>query len=183
MNHVAFTGQAFQALGSRRASPDFDEKIAGIEHPLVRRDLNAMLDSFLSDAFTVKVKEGHNDRDYKLSIAISEILRSPPFEGLLYPTIAMRADADNLALDPGYVDQHVRFVSADYLWVVGHDAQGTQVRLADRCLSADQSGGLNWTGFSDRWYFEGFMSFTTFPSGAPFQLVYRDTKDRGPSDS
>ncbi len=162
MNHIAFTDRAFQRLGSHRACPDFNEKIAEIEHPLIHRDLNALIDSFLSDAFTVRVKEGLNDHDYKLSIAMSEIYLSAPFEGLLYPTIAMRGDADNLALLPGYVDEHVRFVSADYLWVLERSSWGPQYRLVDRCLSTDASGQLIWTGFSDRWYFEGFTSSTNF---------------------
>lgn len=160
LNHVGFTDRVFRALGSRRAALNFNEKFAQIVHPIINHDLNALVGRFLSDAFTVVVEEGKNEHQYKLSIAISEIHLSGEVDGLWYPTIAMHADADNLALRPAYVDRHVRFISADLLLISGHDASGPRFRLADRCSSADQDGRLIWSGFSDAWYYEGFSTNT-----------------------
>jgi hypothetical protein len=62
-----------------------------------------------------------------------------------FVTIAVRANADNIAFKPGYIDAHVQFISADNLLITGHDAQDTGTRLLDRCLSADAS----WTASLD----------------------------------
>jgi len=161
VNHIGFTPSAFNELGSRRAPPDFNVGIAHIEHPMIQRDRNKLVEEFLAEVFTVPVVSGQNDHSYKLSIAISEIsLTGPGFDGLLYPTVAMSANADNLALVPQYVDTHVRFVSADYLVVTHHAPSGTQTELLDQCVFSSIGGNLEWSGYSPKWYYGGFTSGT-----------------------
>jgi hypothetical protein len=161
VNHIGFTSSAFSGLGSRREAPDFNTGIAKIEHPAIQRDRNKLVDEFLAQVFTVPVTSGQNDYAYKLSIAISEIfLTGPGFDGLLYPSVPMSANADNLALLPQYVDAHVRFVSADYLVVSDHGPNGTRTELLDRSTFSSIGGNLEWSGNSPKWYFGGFTSGT-----------------------
>jgi hypothetical protein len=137
LNHIAFTQNAFKALGSRRSCPDFerDEKIAGIRHHLVRPARNALVGAFVAEAFTTKVEHGKNDYHYKLSIALSEVhLSDPSFDGLLYPTIAMSANADNIAFTPQYVDANVRFISADYLLDTSQTPENTQTSVPSHLI-------------------------------------------------
>ena len=71
--------------------------------------LDPLYADYLSALFAEKAA-GPTDETYKLSVAIAEIHygtiegQSNVFAGVLYPTVAGKANGDNVALLPWYVD-------------------------------------------------------------------------------
>ncbi|RZN37195.1 MAG: hypothetical protein EFT35_06795, partial [Methanophagales archaeon ANME-1-THS] len=101
VNNVGYTRTCFSNLKSNRESQTWGEIKKEINIP----ETNNLVNEFLSQEFT-KIVPAEKEYLYKISIAIAEKLFSDDlFDGLLYPTIPMKANADNLALKPRYIDE------------------------------------------------------------------------------
>jgi hypothetical protein len=104
---------------------------------------------------------------YKLSIAIAEKLYlgplqmdseagefdgEPRFAGIVYPTIAMRANSDNIALIPEFVDRLLSLETVEWIRV---DSKGTdlkyQITKLDFANSFGGDGQIEWKGRLPQW--------------------------------
>lgn len=137
---LGFTEKALIELGSRRDCPDFNKVIEADRFSRSYLDRRDEIHEFLAEAFTVRIKKGVNDYDYKLTIALAEIyLGSPAFDGIWYPSVATNGGGDSLALKTEYVDANLDFVSGEYGLVTAGDG----ITVLDTCLP-DAIGGLVW---------------------------------------
>jgi hypothetical protein len=140
---AGYTEEAFWRLGANRDLPNVD-----IES---ETDANKAIRTFLAEIFSIDVKEWRTEW-YKLTIAITEILIGDgTFGGLMYPTIAMSARADNLALRPEFVADGLRFVSAKYVVVTGTDGTSINVDTLDFAPGVLADGRLDWKGRMEQW--------------------------------
>jgi hypothetical protein len=73
------------------------------------------------------------------------------FGGLLYPSMAMRANADNLALKPECVDNHLNIRKVEYIRVDEADSSGFRVTILDFADTFDEDGGIQWKGRLPHW--------------------------------
>jgi hypothetical protein len=146
-NHVGFTPEVFARLGSVRTVVSWDSnpvQIPGGED-------NRKLQQFFSDVFTQEVPPGDEYR-YKTSIAIAErFLKTPPFHGLMYPTIQANANGSNVVLPPAVVDERLRFLRCAFYVVDSADPSDTRIRLLDSADSCRADGQIVWTGRSPPW--------------------------------
>lgn len=110
--------------------------------------------AFLTRAFTQAVPDDCRHH-YRLSIAIAEACQlGQAFDGLLYPSAAMRSPAHNLALHPGCLDTgQLTLDYVEHLRVrqVTPDTDTLEVQSLDIARGADPDGRLRWLGQPGNW--------------------------------
>lgn len=146
VNHVGFTREAFESLGSERSHSAWSDRPVD-EHG----EANAEIARFLAEAFTprVRVDERHK---YRLSVAIGEkLFAADMFDGLLYPSIAMRANSDNVAIKPTYADRHLKFERAEFARIDAVRDLQFDITVLDTAVALDGSGNIQWRGRLDHW--------------------------------
>ena len=73
------------------------------------------------------------------------------FAGILYPSVRMWANGDNLALLPWFVDRHLEFRKAVRVKLKTRKETSMDVDYLDAAHSFDESGKLNWLGRLQNW--------------------------------
>jgi len=68
------------------------------------------------------------------------------FNGLLYPTVAMAARSDNLAIKTDFVDQHLQFGRAELFDILVVRQDGFEYALRDFANTVSEDGLLEWKG-------------------------------------
>jgi hypothetical protein len=112
---------------------------------------NQDITAFLTEMFTQIVPGGQEYR-YKVSICLAEMLMSDDrLAGIIYPTIAMFANADNVALKPAFVDAGLHFECADCLLITGARPRILNSQKLAICRNADEAGALKWEGYGALW--------------------------------
>jgi len=111
LNRVAFTKENSVSLESKReleniyTSSDFLEKLS---------ESQLLVNSFLAKWLVKKISQDETNY-YKVTAAMSNILMAGEvFAGLVYPTVKMFGNADNLVLAPTFVDKSLQLVSIEY---------------------------------------------------------------------
>jgi len=148
VNNIGYTNLVFSELNSNRSTPEYGELKQPTEIPLT----NSLIDEFLSSVFTKVVPE-RNEYLYKLLIAIAEKMFSDDmFDGLLYPTIAMRANADNLAIKPRYIDsKKLELVNIEFIGIDTREGIQFTVTDTDFANSIKSDGTIEWKGRRGHW--------------------------------
>jgi hypothetical protein len=148
VNHIGYVPHTFEQLKSNRACPTW----GGERTEAAERDpSNRMRSEFLSQIFTRDVRFGE-ERLYKLSIAVSEkMIGSDLFGGLIYPTIAMRANVDNVALKPTFVARALRFLKVKYVRVTAKRDLQYDLDLLDSASAIGTDGTIIWRGRPGQW--------------------------------
>jgi len=174
VNKVGYTHGAFSTLGSTRDCPTWK---AG-PNPRAETEANRSVDQFLADAFTADVWPGEEDR-YKLTIAVSEKLlhgANFSFDGLLYPTIPMQGNADNIALTPTFVSSGLEFVRAEFLQVTRIEGKSMTFDTLDTATARAEDGSILWKGHADKWTLkQGDQIALSFQDG---RWIARDSSGR-----
>jgi hypothetical protein len=154
-NNIGFTPDVFQRYRSTRNElvPDW----------VVRNPANRIVHEFLARQFTVEVPPGM-EHQYKLSVAIAEKLwgnitgdvptdapRDMRFGAIVYPSLAMRANSDNLVLLPHFVDKCARLEQVEYIrvdaWNGDLEYKVTKLDFANTF----PNGNIEWKGRLPQW--------------------------------
>jgi hypothetical protein len=69
----------------------------------------------------------------------------------MYPTIAMSARADNLALKAEFIDGGLEFVNAKYVVMKSSDGASINVDTLDFAPGVRPDGRLDWKGRTEQW--------------------------------
>ena len=87
--------------------------------------------------------------------------RSTDFAGILYPSLGMHANADNVALLPEFANKYLEFEQVEFIRVDSdqHDFQ-YQITVLDFANSVDDHGGIEWKGRRPRWQIEAIGQIT-----------------------
>jgi len=145
VNHVGFTSQAFEKLGSRQYEALWGDRVK--DHG----EVNSEISAFLADIFTQRIPENENYR-HKLSVAVAEKLFSGDmFDALLYPSIAANANCDNLAIKPRYADANLRFLRAEFVRINAVRDLAVDTTVLDTAVTVDDDGTIQWRGHGDQW--------------------------------
>jgi hypothetical protein len=146
-NHVGYTDEAFKALGSNREHAKWDPAFP----KTTEGDVDQLIVEFLAEIFTQPVPPGSEYR-YKVSVAIAEkLFLDDIFDGLLYPTVQMKANADNFALKPRYADTNLRFLKAEFVRIKAVRAFAYDLDVLDTATELMPDGTIVWKGHHDRW--------------------------------
>jgi len=143
VNHVGYTQRSFDALLSNR-------KQASWGHEPVNH-LNEAVSDFLGEIFTQIIPRGSEYR-YKISVAIAEkLFLDDIFDGLLYPSIAMRANADNFAVKLRYANAYLQFQRAEYARIEHVRDFAFDFTVLDTATELGADGSICWRGRLDQW--------------------------------
>jgi hypothetical protein len=147
VNNVGYHQDVFSSLSSNRDCPSWgkrteDEKL---------EKTTAFIKQFFATEFAKIVHPGQEFL-YKLSIAVAELhFSSDMFGGLLYPSMAMRANADNLALKPECVDRYLNLRKVEYIRMDETDTSGFKITILDFADTFDEDGSIQWKGRHPHW--------------------------------
>lgn len=147
VNNVGYHPDIIKKLGSDRTMPAWynNELPKGME-----RD-NLLVQRFFADEFTKIVPSGQEHK-YKFSVAIAEQhFQHDMFDGLLYPAIAMRGNADNLAIKPMAVDEKLVLKKVEYIQVTDDSNGSYKITLLDFANSFTEDGQIEWKGRLPHW--------------------------------
>lgn len=175
VNNIGYTDFVFQQLGAKRPVPKWDSKTAEPSNPhqtaalaewpkeirdvALSKEKNREIQEILSRYFMHTVGNSELDR-YKLTAAIGEVHlgkinnSSHQFAGLLYPSVRMWANGDNLALLPWFVDKHLEFRKAVHIRVENSENKKFDITYLNSASSFDESGHLIWLGRLPNWTIE-----------------------------
>lgn len=155
VNHVGYSIATLKTLASVRQHAGWGPRPAN--HP------NEAVSNFLAEIFTRIVPVG-SEHEYKLSVAIAEKLFADDiFDGLLYPTVAMRANADNFALKLRYANDNLRFQKAEYARIERVRDFAFDITWLDTATELEEDGTIRWKGRLDQWEIKephGQLTFT-----------------------
>lgn len=147
VNNVGYHQEVFGSLGSNRDCPSWGK---GTDYEKLEKT-TAFIKHFFATEFAKIVPAGEEFL-YMLSIAIAELhFANDMFGGLLYPSMAMRANTDNLALKPECVDNHLSIRKVEYIRVDETDASGFKVTILDFADSFGKDGVIQWKGRHPHW--------------------------------
>jgi hypothetical protein len=147
VNHVGYGIGNFQRLGSNRPKGSWSQDL--VSGP--SNDTDKAISEFLAEVFTQRVPKG-SEEAYKLSVAIAEFLfKDDIFDGLIYPTVEMRANADNFALKPRYADKNLRLLKAEYACIDALLEFGYRITVLDTANALAPDGTILWNGPLRQW--------------------------------
>jgi len=170
VNNIGYTEYVFQQLGAKRALPQWNSLSsrndrAVVEQPPVPDDMVATV---LSKDKSREVYEAFSryfmravgpleTEKYKITAAIGElhmgeILNAKiPFAGVLYPSVRMWANGDNLALLPWYVDTCLEFRKAVHVRIDDRTDTTFSITCLDTAKKLDSDGKLVWLDRLPQW--------------------------------
>lgn len=163
VNNIDYTQCLFEAFGAKRPLPTWmgdqthqeltlaDEAAVKAQFAVLHsRADNREIRGAISKAFMADV--GENEQyEYKLTAAIAELHmgndQSPvQFAGILYPTIRMAANGDNLALKPKRVATYLEFFKAKHIKIDDRNGSTISFSIIDFSDSVLEDGNLRWKG-------------------------------------
>ena len=147
VNNVGYHHEVFGSFSSNRDCPSWGK---GTEYEKLEKK-TTFIKHFFATEFAKVVPLGQ-EYLYKLSIAIAELhFSNEMFGGLMYPSMAMRANADNLALKPECVNKHLSVRKVEYIRVDEAGNRGFKVTILDFADTFDQDGRIQWKGRRPHW--------------------------------
>ena len=148
LNHVGFTDECTTLLNSKR---NLDRIYEFVKETNNFGDLNNFVHSYLASKFSETIKKGEEYK-YKLTIAIGrKLIMGDLFAGILYPTIVMSGNADNIAIKTEYVDSAMSFVSVEYIEVTERNGMQYKINTLDSATKLDSNGDILWSGRNLCW--------------------------------
>lgn len=165
VHNIGYTQFVFDQLGAKRPLPVWtgdwkrrrleipdEQSVREAEAHLLPHHENGRLQEALGNAFMSDVGDD-KEYKYKLTVAISEAYllkivanQSQQFCGVLYPTVRMAANGDNLALKPECVDAHLEFLKAKHVKIDEKRGNSVTMTIVDFADAASPDGILQWKG-------------------------------------
>jgi hypothetical protein len=142
LNHVGFTSDIAELLLSNRelnSIYDFVKKTTNFN------DLNQFIYNYLASKFIIKIDESENLK-YKLSVAITNKLLGKPFSGIMYPSVALFGNSDNIVLTPDFVDNHLQLISIEFVKIKNVNGTEYTTDILDTATEISKDGTVQWSG-------------------------------------
>ena len=148
LNHIGFTEECKKNINSNR---DLSEIYNFVKDTSNFGNLNNFVHNYLSSKFIQVIEEG-NEFKYKLTIAIArKLLMGNLLNGILYPTIAMSANADNIVLKTDFFDNNIDFVSVEYIEIIEKNGLQYKINVLDSSTKLNNKGDFSWSGRGLQW--------------------------------
>lgn len=151
VNNIGYTPEVFQSLGANRHCPIWGkEKI----DPKINSETNVLIRQFFADEFTRIIEdESKNHFLYKLSIAIGEkFWHGEIFQGIIYPSLAMKANSDNIAVKSECVDEYLELEEIEHIRIEKkNDELNYDITILNTSGTFNKDGSINWRGGLPQW--------------------------------
>ena len=116
------------------------------------KEANILIRNFIDEEFTKNVNKGE-EYLYKITIALAEKhFLDDIFNGLLYPSIAIKGRSDNLALKPHYVDKNLMIERVEFIQIISVKGFEYKIKVLDLATSFGKDGSIEWKGHPGKWY-------------------------------
>jgi RES domain-containing protein len=144
---IGFTETVAAELQSKRPIPSY-----ALLGEAQARATDRLVNEYLSELFT----SAHPEKHYRACIAVAEkLFMSAPVGGLLYPSFAVSANADNIAIKPEWADANLSPIYAELLEVTGEAGElQLAVEMLDEAREFDDDGTIRWLGHRGEWKVE-----------------------------
>ena len=167
VNNVGYEDKTFEKLKSGRKNGNWWDNM----NPVAKKnelDQNFMIRDYLASKFSRPIPPDNNDY-YKLTIAIAEHhFSSEMFDGLIYPTIQMRGNADNFAIKKSFVDSGgLEFLEVYFIEITEVLDFKYDIKRLDWANSISANGEIDWKGRIPQW---------TLGSGQQLKVIAKDCK-------
>ncbi|MBO2647710.1 hypothetical protein I6M45_21740 [Shewanella algae] len=161
LNHVGFSDEIQDQLESKR---DLNEIYDFVKATRNYGELNEMVHEYLAYLFSRPIQDGNEKVEYKLTSSIANLMmHSSEINGLMYPTIQMFGNADNILLKPEYVDENLDFVNVEFIEVNESNKDGFSINRIDSATAlTSTNGALNWSGRPLHWELNQSGMIATF---------------------
>lgn len=171
VHNIGYTEFAFKQLGAKRTLPlwgplkapgsteatvSLPQMPKEVRDIALSKDQNREIKEAFSKYFMRKVATDESFL-YRLTVAIAEmhlgtiVSHKTQFAGILYPSVRMWANADNLALLPWFVDGHLEFRKAVHIRIKSRSETSIDIDYLDAAHEFDDTGKLNWLGRVRAW--------------------------------
>ena len=209
VNNIGYTNEVFERLGAKRPCPQWNTSAPNSPSAVISipendsfqlwktlpHDVNFELRRQFSEYFMCDVGEAESAK-YKLTTAIGEMHfgdihrgeiqdaagQTPDrFSGIVYPSIRMYGNADNIAFLPSFVDSHLRFQKAVHVRIDSRDNSSFKITSIDSAIEFDANGNLKWLGRTLNWKVDpGQAVKFTATAGADIYGDYETGQDGSP---
>lgn len=157
LSKIGYSDEVLKRLKSSRDMDDIPEGLS----PESESPGNSIMRDFLADVFTRRIPEDQKHR-HKLTAAISEMyLKADEIDGILYPTVEMWGNEDNLAIETRVVDQVLEPISAEYIEIQERGDKEIETDTLDTCTSIEE-GEIQWNGHGHQWRLEKDGAWAAF---------------------
>lgn len=185
INNIAFDDHVFAKLKSDRLAESY-ALASEYTISLKNASLNRVVRRFFADEFSRKVPGG-SERQYIISAALTEcflgnvqerdgtpanISFEGKFAGILYPSLAMRGNADNLVLLPDYADRHCELVHVEFVEIDSVRKGRIDFTEYDFANSFSGDGLIRWKGRPKQYSYDPTAGVVRSNEGG--DEVYRD---------
>ena len=142
LNHVGFSDECRAILNSNRPLENLYQFIEATQG---FGDINKKVYDFISYAFSRRVLESENEY-YKLTNAIGRKLlgKNGLLSGILYPTIAMSGNADNIVLEKDFANQALALKSVEFICIKSAQSQKYKIDVIDTATVFEADGTIKW---------------------------------------
>lgn len=132
--HVGFQPELYKEIGA--SNGDVERITSSVVYKeAVSKDIMSYLGSiFIGDG---------SSKGYKLSAAVAECLMMGSFDGIAYPSIAVKCQSDNLVLNPASVDSKLSLKWVEKLVVEKTNNNQVESRIVDYG-KPDKDGFITW---------------------------------------
>lgn len=142
LNHIGFTKEVTDMLKSKR---DLTSIHDFVETTKKSSTLNEYVYNFLGSSFAQKI-DIENSHLYNLTNAIAnKLLTGDVFNGILYPSILMFGNADNIVLKPEVFDKVLEFVSVEFVNITVATDSEYKFTGIDSAVQIENNT-IKWTG-------------------------------------
>ena len=117
------------------------------------KEANKLIRNFIDGEFIKNKANKSEEYLYKITIALAEKYFSDViFNGLLYPSIAIKGRSDNLALKPHYVDKNLLIERVEFIQIISLKDFKYKIKVLDLATSFGKDGSMEWKGHPGKWY-------------------------------
>lgn len=149
LNHIGYTDDVKEHLNSNR---DLSKQYS-ISDWNPPSEIYAVIYKFLGKHFTLEVNESAG---YKLTVAIANLLCGGDiFAGLIFPTVQVFGNSDNIVLKPDFVDANLQLVSVEFQRVTHRKGLEVSYQTLDFANDWDAEGNIKWSGRLPGYMMEG----------------------------
>ena len=148
LSSLGYVHSVFSALGAQRGAPSWLSTRA-VEPQDAQSNFHKV--DLLGELFAQRVQPFELEK-YKLTAAIAELHYglleggARQFAGAMYPSVAMWANGDNIALRPWFVDAHMHLTKAIHIRVDSTEDKTFSITELDKAFDVDSQGKLRWVG-------------------------------------
>jgi hypothetical protein len=159
LNHIGFSSEVEKILSGKR---DLEKIYEFVEKTKNIGDLNTKVYNYLANQF-IRIVSPNDNYLYKISAAISKKLSGGIIDGIMYPSVALNTNSDNIVLSPESVDGKFKLISIEFMKLISLNNNDYKMKTLDTATTISDSGEIEWSGRTLSWSSNNGILITVEP--------------------